>query len=169
MNEVSGLKFPMFGKTEDMSRSETPNHFASAAPYWSDAVVGIQRPRPLFVLFVRVVRTADLVEREDRARDLVGRAVEVAAEDAVAHDELMPAPTVIGADAAGVARLLERPAEVGQRKRGDLALEAQLHRRVVEGEHGGRERREVVGLVGDLVLVRVVTALRDEEDLARRG
>ena len=45
-------KLSLFGNTEPMSRSATPNHLASVAPYWSDALVGIQRPRPLFTLFV---------------------------------------------------------------------------------------------------------------------
>src|SRR5215468_3779543 len=45
-------KLSLSGKTDPMSRSATPNHLQSVAPYWSDAVVGIHRPRPFEPLFV---------------------------------------------------------------------------------------------------------------------
>ena len=98
--------------------------------------------------------------------DVFGHPVEVAADDAVADDELVAAPAVVRADAAGVARFRERAAEVREREGRDLVLEAELHGREVEGRQRLREREEVVALVRDLVLVRVVAALRDEEDLA---
>ena len=53
MNPRSDVaKLPSSGKTVPMSMLATPNHFASVAPNWSDALVGIQRPRPLLVELV---------------------------------------------------------------------------------------------------------------------
>jgi hypothetical protein len=34
----------MFGKIDATSDELAPNHFASVLPYWSSAIVGIQRP-----------------------------------------------------------------------------------------------------------------------------
>ena len=169
MKDGGAPKCPMFGKTVPMSRSATPNHFASAAPYWSDATVGIQRPRPFEALFVVSSGPPFCSAGKIEPVDVFGDPVEVAADDAVADDELVAAPAVVRADAAGVARFRERAAEVREREGRDLVLEAELHGREVEGRQRLREREEVVALVRDLVLVCVVAALRDEEDLALQG
>ena len=76
------------------------------------------------------------------------------------------APAVVRADVAYGAGGLERSAEIRERERRHLVLELQLDGGVVERLHRLGELGEVVPLVVDLILVRVVSALGTEEDLA---
>ena len=57
---------------------------------------------------------------------------ELAAAHGAADDEVMIAPRVVGADDAARSRRLQRAAEVRERERGDLPVDAELDRRVVE-------------------------------------
>ena len=132
---------PMFGNTMGMSAALTPYHDASVAAYCSTDAVGIQRPRLSVSLGPLSCSTGK--HRAVRAR----HAVEVAAADRAADDEMMVAPRVVGADDAGAgAGRLQRAAEVRERERRDLTLQPELHRRVVERLDRLTDLRQQAGL-----------------------
>src|SRR5581483_12162713 len=91
------------------------------------------------------------------------RAVDVAAEDGAAHDQVVAAPSVL---AAAARARLERAAEVGEREGGHAGVDVEFARGVGEGQQRGRQLREQIALLVDLVAVRVEAAERAEEDLA---
>src|ERR1044072_3317435 len=89
MNPRSVLaNLPRFGSTRLMSLSATPNQRARVAAYSSTAVVGIHLPPPGLV-----------GAAEGERRHL---AVEAAAADGAAGDEVVVAPAVVGAVAVGL-------------------------------------------------------------------
>ena len=115
------LKLPMDGSTVGRSAALTPNHCASVAAYCELAVEGTQRPLE--------PESSGPAKREGR----IG-AVDLAALDRAADDDVVRAPCVI----AAVVRVgLEGAAEVGHGEGGDFAGDVQLHGRVVEGGERG--------------------------------
>jgi len=145
----------------------TPNQVASVAKYWSQAVVGIQRP------VLTVVGPADGKRREI--------AVGFLAVDGAAHDHMVAAPTVVAAQAVG----RESSPEITASKRRHPLAEtrivmqgkvADLVHRGLKGEHALAQLSKQVGMsavehraaVGNIGLsgVQVIATHGAEENLA---
>src|SRR5262249_8790294 len=96
-------------------------------------------------------------------------AVEIGAEDRVAHHEVMSSPSVVASDSGARVGRLECPAEVRQRELGHPIGNAELDGRLVERGHCladlGPQSRLVAGL-SSLIVMRVEPPERDEENLA---
>ena len=88
--------------------------------------------------------------------------VKTVPDDRTSHDKLMTAPAVIAA--AAVRR--QGAAEIGRGESGDGLFNAELDRRVIKSVHAATQFLKQTGLRGELVAVRVVSADRDEKDLA---
>ena len=94
-------------------------------------------------------------------RNLRGNAIETAAIDRAAHDEMVRAPTMIGT----IAVRLQSPAKIGGSEGRDLVGNTQFHGGFVKGIHREIELPHQIILIANKIIMQVEPAHADHEHL----